>query len=171
MFVYNDEDVAITPLPRFGARRVLHEGLHLPHLTELVIDGLSLDAMQELADEAAHRHLLFNTDVCAGSEHESESDNSDGVEDPYQDHWCVDVDVFKTIRKACPNLRRLTLNSVLAIEGQEAIDCEVPRALHKLKVRGCMAGWGLVSVCTRTGWQQTTMFNVQRPRSEGINDF
>lgn len=179
MLVYRDQAVSTLSLPRHALGHVFDEEafpvVRLPHLTELVIDGLSKYAMQQL-------HTLRDTESESDSESEScwfdSSDDSEQSEegggeqhDPYWAHWCVDSVNLKDVAKACPKLRRLTLNSVLAADADEVVAVHIPRALRKLQVCWlacvCLSGRLLLGGVGCKASQMHTAFNASCSRSLG----
>lgn len=79
------------------------------------------------------RHALGHIFDSSDDSEQSE-EGGGGQRDPYWSHWCVDPMNLKDVVKACPKLRRLTLDSVLAAEAEEIVAIDIPRALRKLQV-------------------------------------
>lgn len=139
--MYRDHAVSTLPLPRHALGHIFDEDafMHLPHFTELVIDGLNTDAMQQLhtmrGSESESQDSDSESDWFDSSDDSEQSEEGGGGQrDPYWAHWCVDPMNLKDVVKACPKLRRLTLDSVLAAEAEEIVAIDIPRALRKLQV-------------------------------------
>jgi hypothetical protein len=70
-------------------------------------------------------------------------------DDEYWQHWCVDFMDLKPIARACPKLRRLTLNSVLGADSDDIVAVDIPKALRKLQVCGLHG-----RMCAGAGWRR-----------------
>jgi hypothetical protein len=153
------EDIERLPLPRHMAFSfVFRSGLQLPYLTELVIDALDHEALEELASD-------------------DDDELFEGQEDPYCSHSLMDCMDFKDITVYCPNLKRLTLNSVVAAEMDQDIMIDLPRA-RKLQRRLdlehlCLGGpWlttaSAAALATFTGLQHLELCNAPYLRANGL---
>jgi hypothetical protein len=133
---------------------MLRPGQLLPHQTELVIDGFDREVIDDVfgdPDDSVH-----------------EQDN-----DPYEHYWALDSWDVNVKAACCPNLRRLTLNSVIAPhnEGMEASLRRLRRQLQLTHL--CLGGPWLTNstapvLATMTGLRSLALHNSPYLRANGI---
>lgn len=150
--VLRDEDVETQPLPQGGCFEagLFDAGRQLTALTELVLDALDDDVLEGLVQEQVGSQSDEQEDFSDWDDEESSEEGGDvcGSRDPYVDFFCVDSFDMTLIAAYCPNLQRLTLNSVVA-DNDGSGTCEAIRQLRReLK--------GLTHLCVGGPWLKTT---------------
>lgn len=138
VLTYRDEQPQLQPLPRNCIEEMFPPGRQLLQLTELVLDALCPEDLEG-----------FVTYVQEGSIWDSDDDEDDWEarerRDPWVNFWSVDPMDLPHIWEACPNLRRLTLNSVLPSEYESGqCICREVRRLSQLR--------GLTHLCLGGPW-------------------
>lgn len=155
---YRDLEIRVQPLPRHPCvlkEVMLRPGQRLLHLTELVIDGCDREVIDNVfgdPDAAAHKQRG----------------------DPYEHYWCLDSWDVNAIATCCPNLQRLTLNSVIAPhdEGMERSLRKLRRDLQHLQFLGLGGPWitnaTVPVLAAMTGLSGLQLCNSPYIRANGI---